>query len=97
MNTPIPQGFELKEKVQSLQNALLDRHPRMATLLQEIHKTLKTYPENVTLLEPEEILIIVKGLESQTGVELAKSVVSKSASKSSKSLAAKLANLGDEL
>ena len=42
----------------------------MKTLLREIHTTLKQYPEQVTLLEPEEINKIVEGLEKQTGIEL---------------------------
>ena len=89
MTNPIPQGFELKEKVASLQQALLERHPRMPTILQEIHKTLRTYPENITLLTAEDVAIIVRGLEAQTGVELAKSVVFKSP----KSLKAKVNSL----
>jgi hypothetical protein len=83
-------GFILKEKVASLQEALLSKHPRMPTLLQEIHKTLKQYPEQVTLLEEEEINIIVQGLEKQTGVELVQQTV-----KSAKSSAtAKIKSLG---
>lgn len=89
MNNPIPQGFDLKEKVADLEKALLERHPRMPVLLREIHKTLSQYPENVTLLAPEDIRIIVSGLEQQTGIELAKSVVSKS----SKSLKSKVNSL----
>lgn len=79
----ISTGFILKEKVASLQAAILAKHPTMPSLLQEIHRTLKQQPENVTLLEPEEINIIVQGLEIQTGVELVKTTVKsvKSASK----------------
>jgi hypothetical protein len=89
MNVPI--GFVLKEKVASLQQALLDKHPSMPTLLQEIHKAIQQQPEQVTLLAPEEIAIIVSGLEKQTGVELARVTVSSSKSKS-QSLAKKLSN-----
>lgn len=79
----IPVGFELKEKVAKLQEALLNKHPQMPVLLREIHAAIKAQPEQVTLLEEEEIQVIVKGLEKQTGVELATSVVktSKSTSK----------------
>jgi hypothetical protein len=67
---PTQIGFILKEKVASLQAALLAKHPTLPTLLREIHTTLKQYPEQITLLNPPEIAIIVQGLEKQTGVEL---------------------------
>ena len=93
MNQP-NQGFELKEKVAALSNALLTRHPTMTGLLREIHTTLKAQPENVTLLEPEEIKVIVSGLEMQTQTYLASQTVGKT--KSAKSIASKLASLGDD-
>lgn len=73
MNTPtIP--FELQEKIQSLQNALLDRHPSMPNLLREIHTALRKQPENVVILSEEDIGIIVTGLEVQTNTFLAQTV-----------------------
>jgi hypothetical protein len=87
-------GFELKEKVASLQDAILSRHPRMTGLLAEIHKTLKQYPENVTLMSEEEVKVIVSGLEMQTQTYLASQTVGKPGS--GKSIAAKLARLGDD-
>lgn len=68
-------GFELREKVLALQQSILDRHPRMPTLLREIHTTLLKQPENVTLMTEEEIAIIVSGLKVQTGVEFASSAI----------------------
>lgn len=78
--TNIPDGFELKEKVAQLSQALLSKHPQMPVLLREIHKTLSTYPENITLLSEEEIQQIVSGLKVQTQTEFASTVV-KSAGK----------------
>ena len=91
-----PIGFQLTQKVEELKTALLSRHPSMPVLLQEIHKTLKQYPENVTLLKPEEISVIVNGLEQQTQTFLAASIASKSKGGGSKSLASKIAMLGDD-
>lgn len=71
MSTP---GFEFKEKLEALRSALLDKHPRMPTLLAEIHSCLAQYPENVTLASEEEIAIIVQGLEKQTGFEIAQAM-----------------------
>lgn len=67
-------GFELKEKIAALEQALLDRHPTMPTLLREIHTTLRKQPENVTLLSEDQIKVIVNGLQKQTGVELVQAV-----------------------
>lgn len=61
--TPIEQ---LKEKVLSLQNALLTAHPSMPVLLRDIHNNLKADEEIVTLLSEEDIGIIVSGLQKQT-------------------------------
>jgi hypothetical protein len=99
MNSPTTPtiGFELKEKVASLEAAILDKHPRMPTLLQEIWKTLKQYPENVTLMNEEEIATVVRGLERQTGVFLAESVTAGSKkARTTETLKAKIAKLGED-
>lgn len=83
------QGTELKEKVAALQQALLDKHPSMPQLLQQIYVNLRANPENVTLLEETEIKAIVNGLEKQTMTELATTVAKKSTS-ATKTLKAKL-------
>ena len=83
--------FELQEKIQSLQNALLDRHPSMPTLLREIHTALRKQPENVVILSEEEIGIIVRGLETQTNTFLAQTVTK---SAKSTSAVAKVKSLG---
>lgn len=82
MNAPtVP--FELQEKIQSLQDSLLSRHPTMPTLLREIHTALRKQPENVVILSEDQIGTIVKGLEIQTNTFLAQTV-----SKSAKSTSA---------
>lgn len=82
MNPPTI-SFDLAEKIQSLQTAILDKHPTMPTLLREIHTALKKQPENVIILSEEDICTIVKGLEIQTNTFLAETVA-KSAKSSSK-------------
>lgn len=64
-------AFALKEKVASLEAALLSAHPSMGTLLRDIHQALRKQPENVTLMSEEEIATIVRGLERQTQTYLA--------------------------
>lgn len=76
MSQSVPIGFELQTKVLELETALKERHPRMPNLLQEIYVALRAQPENVTLLSPEEVAIIVSGLSAQTQTEFAASVVS---------------------
>jgi len=68
------QGFELKEKVVALSEAILSKHPTMKGLLREIHTTLQMYPENITLLEESEICAIVNGLKVVTGIDFAEKV-----------------------
>lgn len=85
----------LRAKISDLQERLLSKHPTMPTLLAEIHRTLRTYPEQVTLLAEDEIRVIVNGLEAQTQTHLV--TVTTKSSKSpaaTKSIASKLANLG---
>lgn len=84
-------AYLLTEKVQELSAALLARHPKMPTLLREIHQTLSKYPEQVTLMSEEDIHTVVEGLKIQTGVEFAATVTKSS---STKSLAAKIGKLG---
>lgn len=68
-------NLEIKSKLDELQQALLTAHPTMPSLLREIHKTLKAQPEQVTLMTPEEIAIVVQGLEKQTNSHLAASAM----------------------
>ena len=76
---------QIKEKILSLNTALLEQHPGMPSLLREIHTTLKANPDVVTLLEETEIGIIVNGLKKQTATEIATAAL-KTKSKSLKSL-----------
>jgi hypothetical protein len=66
---------QIKEKILSLQNALLESNPRMPVLLQEIHRTLKNDPAIVTLLQEDEIAVIVSGLKVQTSTVIATTAV----------------------
>lgn len=86
---------QLQEKVISLDTAIKSRHPTMPALLQEIWRTLKAQPENVTLMTEEEIGIIVSGLQVQTNVSLAQSMTKGSKSAAvTKSVTAKIGQLG---
>lgn len=86
--TPLEQ---LSEKVSALSEAILGRHPTMPILLREIHTTLRSYPEQVTLLSESEIQVIVSGLSVQTNVAFAASASKPAAAKS---LTAKIKALG---
>ena len=71
MSTAQTDGFLLQEKVLELSAMLTERHPKMPTLLAEIHRTLQKYPEQVTLMDEDQIRIVVEGLKVQTGVQFA--------------------------
>jgi len=76
---------QITEKVEALNQALLAQHPTMPGLLREIWQCLKANPEQVTLLEEEEIGVIVNGLKQQVKVEIA-TVALKTKTKSIKQL-----------
>jgi len=81
-----PNALAVKEQIASLQSALLSAHPTMPVLLREIHKVLKADPEVVTLLNEEEIGVIVNGLSKQTQTTIATSISSAKKGKSIKSI-----------
>lgn len=61
---------DLQMKIASLQEAILQVHPRLPILLKEIHTILKNDPSIVTVLGEEEIATIVNGLKLQTKTEI---------------------------
>jgi hypothetical protein len=63
--------LELQSHLAELSLALENRSPGFSRALQSIHKTLKQYPENVTLLSEDEIALIVQGLKEQTQTQFA--------------------------
>lgn len=87
MSTALTDGEQLKQKVAELSTMILDKHPKMPTLLREIHTTIRQYPEQVTLLDEQDINIIVSGLAVQTNTSFATTSTKPAALKS---LAAKL-------
>lgn len=78
------QAFEVREKLASLETALLEGTPGMAGLLREIHGNLKKDPDIATLLSEEECSILVRGLLKQTSVSIATGVVKKKGGKALK-------------
>ena len=79
-------AFLVKEQIANLQQRLLSAHPEMPLLLRKIHTTLRSDPEIVTLLEDEEIGVIIEGLKQQTNTVIATSVATKKSGKSLKSI-----------
>lgn len=88
----LPTGTDLFDKVSALQEALLSRHPMMPGLLRDIHTTLRSQPENVTLLSEAQISVIVNGLKVQTGIVFAAAATSTGA----KGIKARIAKMGLE-
>lgn len=74
-------NLEIKTKLDALQEALLSSHPTLPTLLRDIHRTLKSQPDQVTLMTEEEIHIVVQGLEKQTNTYIAASVTKASSAR----------------
>ena len=82
MNQSAPdQAFEVREKLAQLETALLETTPNMATLLRDIHRTLKNDSDVVTILSEEECSILVRGLKKQTATTIATSAAKKAPKK----------------
>ena len=77
----ISEHTALSIKISELHDAILTAHPQMPTLLRDIHQNLKLDPELTTLLTPEEVSIIVRGLSVQTQTTITTSILSKSKGK----------------
>jgi DNA polymerase III psi subunit len=73
-------------KISELHQSILTDHPTMPTLLREIHQNLKLDPENVTLLTPEQVAVIVSGLSKQTDTTITASILKGTKGKSAKNL-----------
>lgn len=80
------QAYQVKEKLASLEAALLAGSPDMPSLLRDIHRNLGRDPELVTMLTEEECSILVRGLKKQTNTEIATVAIKKTKAKSSKKI-----------
>ena len=79
--TETQQGFEIKEKLATLEASLLEQSPGMANLLRDIHKILKQDPDLVTILSEEDCSILVRGLKKQTATNIATAALKKGGKK----------------
>lgn len=68
-------------KVDSLRQALVNVHPDMPKLLNDIWKLLKADPNNVTLLSDEDMGVISSGLQTQTNTRIIEHTAPKRAKK----------------
>lgn len=75
------QAFEVQEKLATLEAQLNEGTSNIATLLRDIHRTLKSDPDVVTVLTEEECSILVRGLKQQTKTEIATKARSKAPKK----------------
>lgn len=78
MTTPLTPIEQIREQLANVENALLTAHPRLPNLLQDIWYKLQSDNETVTLMTDEDVATLVRGLKYQTGVELVKTVKTKS-------------------
>ena len=70
-------AFEIQEKLASLAEQLLAVQSNIATLLRDIHRSLKADPDVVTILTEEECATLVKGLQKQTSTIILTAAVKK--------------------
>jgi hypothetical protein len=77
---------QIQMQIAELESALLQAHPSMPVLLQQIHRAIKADPEQVTLLSEQEIGVIVNGLSRQTQTQIATSISTGKKGKAIKSI-----------
>lgn len=80
----------VKEKIATMNAALLAVSPMMPVLLREIHNLIRKDPELITIISEEEIGMIVNGLKVQTNTVLTTTVVKSSTSAATKQKMLKL-------
>lgn len=73
----MPEVSALKEKISRLQESLQQALPNYSELLFTIHQGLKKDANLVHLLTPEEVSVIVAGLEKRTAIVISPEVVKK--------------------
>jgi len=62
------QADYVRGKMAELEQALETNLPGFAHILKDIHSTLQADPEVVTILQPEEIAVVVRGLEKHAAI-----------------------------
>lgn len=65
-----PASNPIFDSIDALQNELTSLHPNLPGLLSQILDQLKASPGVVTILTPEQIGVIIKGLQSQTNTAI---------------------------
>jgi hypothetical protein len=72
---------QIHEKILQLKTALDTNHPGIENWLRDIHKNLHTDESLVQVCTPEEIGVIVRGLELKAKVRIVDDAVSKKVTK----------------
>ena len=76
----------LSLKISELEESIKAATPGMSSLLRDIHQSLKLDPDQVTILSPEQVSVIVAGLSKQTQTTIVTSIMKQSKGKSLKSI-----------
>lgn len=76
----------IMENLLQLEDMLLKDAPEFRTVLRDIHRKLRNDPEIVTVLSPEEVALVVKGLAKHANTEVIAPAKVKSAKKAAKNV-----------
>ena len=72
-------------KIEELSQALEESNPSIATYVKDIHRNLLQFPELVHILKPEQVQVIVKGVEQVNGEKIAEDAKPKARATKAKS------------
>jgi protoheme ferro-lyase len=68
--TPDHPIFEVMERMNLIQQKMAQNDPEISTHLKSIWKHLQTYEELAHLLTPEQIGVLMKGMQKHTAIQL---------------------------
>lgn len=73
--------YKVMDRLDKIQDTMLRNDPELRTHLKEIHKLCKEYEELAHILTPEQIGVLMKGMQKYTAI----SIVTESAAKKTSS------------
>ena len=78
--------FTVMERMEKIQDTMLKNDPELRTHLKAVHTLMKEYEDLPHLLTPEQIGLLMKGMQKYTAISLVVESKSKSSKKAGKSV-----------
>ena len=73
--------YQVMDRLEKIQDTMLRNDPELRTHLKEIHKLCKEYEELAHILTPEQIGVLMKGMQKYTAISIVTEDAKKPSSK----------------